>query len=123
MRASRVATLLWLALIAILLVVELAEITHVFKLPIQTAISDPLAFVFALVFTTILALVGAIFVGIYFTQRILSPTGFSPFEEEMLRMRRDLADIKSSVQKLAASNAPNAAPPARAESDGEEVRP
>jgi len=121
MRASRVAILLWLALIAVLLLVEVAEITHVFRLPIQSAIGDPLAFVFALVFTTIFALVGAIFIGIYFTQRILSPTGFSPFEEEMLRMRRDLSEMKESLRTLA--DHPSAAAPPSAPPDPEEEAP
>jgi hypothetical protein len=121
MRASRVATMLWLVLIAVLLVVEVAEITHAFKLPLQAAIGDPLAFVFALVFTTILALVGAIFIGIYFTQRILSPSGFTPFEEEMLRMRRDLADVKESLKKLTESR--GSEEPESASLKQEEVRP
>jgi len=99
-RASRVAVLLWIALIVILLVVELAEITHVFTLPIQSAIADPLAFVIALVFTTLLALVGAIFIGVYLSHRLLSPTGFTPFEEEMLRMRSDMQSIKRDLADL-----------------------
>lgn len=104
MRASRVAILLWVALIAALLVIEVAEITHVFTLPVQTALTDPLAFVIALVFTTIIALVGAIFIGIYVSHRLLSPTGFTPFEEEMLRMRADLREVKLHVAELRGRN-------------------
>jgi hypothetical protein len=102
MRPARVALLGWGILIAALLVVELAEITHLFTLPIQTAIESPLALVFALVFTTILALVGAVFIGIYASARILSPTGFSPFEEEMLRMRAEVHDLTAAVDRLRA---------------------
>ena len=100
MKPSRVVLLLWTGLIVSLLVVEVAELTHAFTLPIQSAIGDPLAFVFALIFTTILAIVGAIFVGIYVSHRILSPTGFTPFEEEMLRMRADLRDLKAAVDEV-----------------------
>lgn len=100
MRPSRVVMLAWLALIFVLLLVEVAEVTHVFTLPIAAAIGDPLAFVFALVFTTILALVGAIFIGIYVTQRILSPSGFTPFEEEMLRMRVEVGHLRASVERI-----------------------
>ncbi len=109
MRPSRVVLLLWSLVIVVLVIVEIAEITHLFSVSIESAVEDPLAFVFALVFTTILALVGAIFIGIYFTQRILSPSGFTPFEEEMLRMRRDLTDLKDSLARLTNSAAP--APP------------
>jgi len=100
MRASRIALLMWVALIAILLVVELAEITRVFTVPIQNAIGDPLAFVIALIFTTLVALVGAIFIGVFLSHRILSPTGFTPFEEEMMRMRADVQDVKRDVDAL-----------------------
>jgi hypothetical protein len=100
LRASRVAILLWVALIVILLIVEFAEITHVFTLPVTSALSDPLSLLIALVFTTVLAMVGAIFIGIYVSHRLLSPTGFTPFEEEMLRMRSDLSEIKRDVGSL-----------------------
>ncbi|HXY46871.1 MAG TPA: hypothetical protein VEK13_03100 [Thermoplasmata archaeon] len=109
MRPSRVVLLLWSVVIAVLLGVEFAEITHVFTVSIQSAVEDPLAFVFALVFTTVLALVGAIFIGIYFTQRLLSPAGFTPFEEEMLRMRSDLAEVKEAVRRLSEAPSPQSA--------------
>jgi hypothetical protein len=99
-RPSRVVLLGWGILITALLIVEVAEITHLFTLPLQSAISDPLAFVFALVFTTILALVGAVFIGIYASARILSPTGFTPFEEEMLQMRAEVRDLAAAVRRL-----------------------
>jgi hypothetical protein len=99
-KGTRVALLLWVALIVILVIVELAEITHNFTLPIESAIADPLAFIVALVFTTLLALVGAIFVGVFLSHRILSPTGFTPFEEEMLKMRADLREVKRDVAEL-----------------------
>ncbi len=100
MKASRVAILLWVAVIVVLLIVEIAEITHFFTLPVQNAIADPLAFVVALIFTTLLALVGAIFIGVFLSHRILSTAGFTPFEEEMLRMRADLREVKRDVAEL-----------------------
>jgi uncharacterized membrane protein (DUF106 family) len=100
MRPSRVVLLLWSALILVLLIVELAEITHVFKLPLATAVADPVALVFALIFTTILALVGAIFIGIYISNLMLRPSGFTPFEEEMLRMRKELQELQTSVEEI-----------------------
>jgi hypothetical protein len=100
MRTSRVVILLWVVLIVVLLWVLLSEISHRFTLPVESWLNDPLFFVLALVFTTILALVGAIFIGIYVSQRMLSPSGFTPFEEEMLRMRGDLRDLKASVEEI-----------------------
>ena len=121
MRSNRIAVILWFALIVILLIVELAEITHVFTLPVSNAIGDPLAFVIALVFTTLVALVGAIFIGVYLSHRLLNPSGFTPFEEEMLRMRADLQTVKRDVSELRARSAAPASPaPSDPEGDEEE---
>lgn len=110
MKPGRVVQLVWGGLIVALLVVEAAELTHLFTVPIQSALGNLLSFVFALVFTTILALVGAIFIGIYISQRLQSPTGFSAFEEEMLKMRADVNRIKEDVAELRAG-AGKAPPP------------
>jgi uncharacterized membrane protein (DUF106 family) len=98
-KPSRVI-LIWVVVIGALLLVEVAEVTHLFTLPVQSALGDLLSFIFALVFTTILALVGAIFIGIYISHRILSPRGFTPFEEEMLRMRADVRDLKEEIASI-----------------------
>ncbi|MGI0131809.1 MAG: hypothetical protein ACREDK_01740 [Thermoplasmata archaeon] len=111
MRPSRII-LFWVAVIALLLFVEVAELTHLFTLPVQSAAGNLLSFIFALVFTTILALVGAIFIGIYISHRLQSSTGFTPFEEEMLKMRGDVVEIRDRVRALEArDNRPGAADP------------
>jgi hypothetical protein len=109
-KPSRVI-LFWVIVIALLLFVEVAEITHLFTLPVQSAVGNLVSFVFALVFTTILALIGAIFIGIYISHRFLTPTGFTPFEEEMLRMRADVASMREDVEALKASIGPVASEP------------
>jgi len=99
-KPSRVI-LFWVVVIALLL----------FTLPVQSAVGNLVSFVFALVFTTILALIGAIFIGIYISHRFLTPTGFTPFEEEMLRMRADVAHLRDDVEALKSSIGPVAGEP------------
>ena len=60
-----------------------------------------------LFFTTAVALVGAVFIGIYISTRMMRPTGFTPFEEEMLRMRRQLQDVERSVDEIRKAVAPS----------------
>ena len=105
MRIGR-AILFWVAVVVLLFVVELAELTHLFTLPVQSALGNLLSFVFALVFTTILALVGALFIGIYISQRLQSPGGFTPFEEEMLKMRAEIQQIHADLARLAPPSEP-----------------
>jgi hypothetical protein len=120
MRAGR-AVLFWVGIIALLLLVEFAELTHLFTIPVQAAFANFVSFIVALVFTTILALVGAVFIGIYIAHRLQSPTGFTPFEEEMLKMRSDVQALRRDVESLQATPGARAAQsgdsaPARTES-------
>lgn len=110
MKVSR-AILFWVVVIAALLFLEVAQLTHLFSLGYNSIIGNTLSFVFALLFVTVLALVGAVFVGIFIAHRILSPQGFSPFEEEMMRMRQDVHDLSKKVDEIR-SAMPGGADPA-----------
>ena len=108
----------WAVVIAALLFIEVAELTRLFTIPFLAAVSDPVTFALALIFVTIVALVGAIFIGIYVSQRLLSPRGFSPFEEEMLKMRVEVTEIQREMQDLLArSGGPEGTAPASRASD------
>lgn len=113
MRASRWILIFWIGVVLVLVGVELAEITQLFTLPLQSIIANPIAFITALVFTTILALVGAIFIGLYISQRWLGTGQFSAFEEEMLRMRGDVRDLKATIAELRDQLPPASSPPER----------
>ncbi len=110
MRPSLAVTAVWIGVIAGLVTLELAELTHLFTLPLEAALGDPIAFIFSLVFTTIVAIVGAIFVGIYISHRLLRPAGFTPFEEEMLRMRIELQELGRSVEEIRRATVPSTPP-------------
>jgi membrane protein implicated in regulation of membrane protease activity len=103
-------TLFWIGVIGVLLVVELTELTHVFTIPISSAVLSPLPFVFSLVFITLLALVGAVFVGFYLSSQVYSARGFTPFEQEMLKMRRDVAEVREDVSRLRSEIFPGRVP-------------
>jgi uncharacterized membrane protein (DUF106 family) len=109
MRPSRLVVF-WVAVIALLLFVEVAELTHLFTLPLQSVAGNLAGFFIALVFTTILALVGAIFIGVYISHRLFSPSAFTPFEEEMLKMRAEVREVKEEIGKLKESLAPDPPP-------------
>jgi len=106
MKPARAILVFWISVILVLLFVEFAEITRLFTLPVQSALGNLLSFIFALVFTTLLALVGAIFIGIYISHRLQSPAEFTPFEEEMLKMRSDVQALRTDVEELKASIGP-----------------
>ena len=102
MRPGRAILALWSAVIVALVLLELAEVTHLFTFPIAAIVGDPFSLVVSLVFTTIVAVIGAIFIGIYMSTRLLGPRAFTPFEEEMLRMRDELQEVRRSLDELRA---------------------
>jgi len=57
-------------------------------------------FVFALAVIVVLAIIGAVFVGIFVSHRILSSQTFTPFEVEMLKMRDEVKQILQKVAEL-----------------------
>ncbi|MCK4366852.1 MAG: hypothetical protein KAW84_02760 [Thermoplasmata archaeon] len=91
-------TLLWLTVVIILTVVLGAQMTGV--VTFGDIIANFFLFLVVLVVIAILAVIGAMFVGVFISHRILSVQAFTPFEEEMLRMREEVAEIKEAVERM-----------------------
>ena len=98
MRISRWA-LLWFLTVGVLVVIELGILTNV--ITPGNLIGFFVAFVFALVVISVLAIVGAVFVGMFVSHRILSTQGFTPFEQEMLRMRQEIRELSERIEQIA----------------------
>ncbi|WP_455391907.1 hypothetical protein [[Eubacterium] cellulosolvens] len=84
-----------LIIIAILLIGFLSGIFEVMDLVLNFV-----GFISMLVSITTLAIVGAIFLGMYLSHRILTKRGFTPFEISMLEMHEDVREIKKRLGKL-----------------------
>jgi hypothetical protein len=91
--------LLWILVVGVLVAIEISVLTGLINA------SDPIGsfftFLFALVVISILSIVGAVFVGMFVSHRILSTKGFTPFEQEMLRMRQDVRELTARVEEIA----------------------
>ena len=59
-----------------------------------------IVFVFSLVIISILAVIGAIFIGMFISHRVFSSRQFTTFEEEMLKMKSDVNEMKKMVEEL-----------------------
>jgi amino acid permease len=69
-------------------------------IPITDILLNFIGFISMLVTITMLAIVGAIFLGMYLSHRILTKKGFTPFEISMLEMHEDIKDMKGRLTKL-----------------------
>jgi hypothetical protein len=52
------------------------------------------------VFVIAVAIVGALLIGMFISHRLLTHGGFTPFEEEMLRMRKDVEESRAHLEKV-----------------------
>ncbi len=59
-----------------------------------------IVFVFSLVIISILAVIGAIFIGMFISHRVFSSRKFTTFEEEMLKMKSDVNEMKEMIEEL-----------------------
>ncbi len=99
MRISR-WTLLWLLIIGVLVAIWLGVLTG-FVTP-GDIVGSFITLVYALVVIAVLAIIGAVFLGMVISHRIMSGQGFTPFEEEMLKMRQEVRDLHDRVEAIAA---------------------
>lgn len=92
-------TFLWVAFVLALIGIEMGIVTRVI-------VFDPFTsfylIILAIAAIGILAIVGAVFIGIYITTRILGSSEFTPFEKEMLAMREDVKRLAAKVEELGA---------------------
>ena len=97
MRISR-WTILWLGVVGVLVAIEIGVLTG-FITP-AGLISNFLTLIVGLVVISVFAFVGAIFLGMFVSHQILSGKGFTPFEQEMLRMRQEIRDLTGRLDAI-----------------------
>lgn len=93
-------TLLWLLVVGVLVAVWIAVLLG--RITPGDLIGSFLVFVYALVAVAVLSIIGAVFVGMWISHRVLSGQGFTPFEEEMLRMRQEVRELQERLEAVAA---------------------
>lgn len=90
--------------IFIALIIVIAVITLIMTLlgifPFENIMLNFLVFVFWLAIIAALAVIGAIFVGMIITHKIMTSEKFTPFEIEMLSMREDVKKIMEKVENI-----------------------
>ncbi|MGC8581162.1 MAG: hypothetical protein ACP5RS_00105 [Thermoplasmata archaeon] len=91
------STFMWIAILVILVVVEILEIGGVISY--QLIAGNLMFFVFSVVIIAILAIIGAMFIGILISKRLYNKADLSLFEIEMLRMKKDVEEIKEMLKK------------------------
>ena len=92
-------TLLWLVIVGLLGAIEIAIVVGAVN-PYDV-VTFFFIMVSGLIVISVLAIIGATFLGIYISHRILSTRDFTPFEQEMLRMRQEIRDLSGRLDAIA----------------------
>ncbi len=91
-------TVLWIIVVLALLTILAFELAGLFR--IEDLIANPVLFLIAFVIVAVLSAVGAMFIGVFVTHRIFSSADFTPFEKEMLRMRKEVQTIRDRLEEV-----------------------
>ncbi len=91
-------TLLWLLIVGLLTAIELAIVFGAVN-PYDV-VTFFFIMVSGLIVIAVLAIIGATFLGIYISHRILSTRDFSPFEQEMFRMADEVKRLSQKVEEI-----------------------
>ncbi len=97
-------TILWIVVVASLLIVFVLQISGILTLADLAA--NPVLFLVAFVIVAVLSAVGAMFIGVFVTHRIFTSSEFTPFEQEMLRMREEVREIRERLEEIAGEGNP-----------------
>ncbi len=97
MRLSR-WTLLWLLIVGVLVVIWVGVLLQ--WITPGNLVTSFLGFVLGLVIIAILAIIGAVFLGMVISHRIMSGAAFTPFEEEMLKMRQEVRELRDRLDAI-----------------------
>ncbi len=90
--------MIWSVVITILVAFEILQFSGIIRL--SSIAANFYIFMFSLVTISILAVIGAIFLGITIAHRLLESKGFTPFEIEMLSMKEQISEIKNAIDEL-----------------------
>ncbi len=98
MRMPKITSIIWLALVIMLVGIEVAQLTGYIRF--NDLLTNFFVFVFALVVISILAVIGSTFLGMFIAHRMLAGSDFTPFETEMLKMHQEVNEIHKTLEKL-----------------------
>ncbi|MEM3397133.1 MAG: hypothetical protein QW620_05070 [Thermoplasmata archaeon] len=91
-------TLIWLGLMIFLIILEIGQLAGIVRL--DRIINNPWGFVFGITMIAILAVVGALFVGVFIAYRVFTSRGFTPYEEEILKVADEVHKISARTEKI-----------------------
>ncbi len=85
-------------MVVILAAFEILQLTGILK--VTQIVANFYLFMFSIVVVSVLAVIGAIFLGMTIAHRLMESKDFTPFEEEMLSMREQMNRIEKMIETI-----------------------
>ncbi len=85
-------------MVVILAAFEILQLTGILK--VTQIVANFYLFMFSIVVVSVLAVIGAIFLGMTIAHRLMESKEFTPFEEEMLSMREQMNRIEKMIENI-----------------------
>lgn len=85
-------------MVVILAAFEILQLTGILK--VTQIVANFYLFMFSIVVVSVLAVIGAIFLGMTIAHRLMESKEFTPFEEEMLSMREQMNRIEKMIETI-----------------------
>ncbi len=85
-------------MVVILAAFEILQLTGILK--VTQIVANFYLFMFSIVVVSVLAVIGAIFLGMTIAHRLMESKDFTPFEEEMLSMREQMNRIEKMIEAI-----------------------
>jgi hypothetical protein len=96
----RIPIIYYVIIVALIIIAAWIVIIQLGFVTVESLLLNFYGFISMVVIVSMLAVLGAIFMGMFISHRILASHGFTPFEREMLEMREDLNKINEKLERM-----------------------
>lgn len=96
----RIPPIYYIIVIGFIIIAAWIIVVSLRLVTVESILLDFIGFISMLVVIAMLAVLGAIFLGMYISHEILASKGFTPFERAMLEMREDMSSMDKRMEKL-----------------------
>ena len=96
----RIPPIYYIFIISIIIIAGWLIVISLGWVTVESILLDFIGFISMLVVIFMLAVLGAVFLGMFISHKILASKGFTPFERAMLEMREDITKINERMESI-----------------------
>ena len=103
MRITRLRAF-FIALVLLLVIFEVLQLLRLFD--VQSIFANIAFVLVGIIFVALMSVIGGFFLGMWISARFFTTKGFTPFEEEMMRMREEVKEMRARLERMDGGSRP-----------------